>query len=183
MVYAVRKGRRQGLFTSWQEVEPLVKGFPGAEFRKFRSREEAEAWLRGQEATPQGRPTRGLVVDASCPGNPGPVEWRVYRLEDGTLLLQEGPFPGGTNNAGEFLGLVEALKWALETGYPGPVYTDSQVALAWFKRKEARAQVANPTLGARLREAEAWLQSQKSLPPVLLWEKAWGENPADYGKK
>ena len=44
--FAVRKGHQRGIFhQSWKEVEPLVKGFSGAEFKSFASRAQAEAFM------------------------------------------------------------------------------------------------------------------------------------------
>lgn len=44
-VYAVRKGVRPGIYSSWEECERQVKGFSGAEHRAFKSQEEAELYL------------------------------------------------------------------------------------------------------------------------------------------
>ena len=33
--YAVRKGLNTGIYTNWDEAEKNVKGFPGAEYKKF----------------------------------------------------------------------------------------------------------------------------------------------------
>jgi ribonuclease HI len=46
-IYAVRKGRQIGLFRTWEEIEPLVKGYSGASYRSFRSIDEANAYLTG----------------------------------------------------------------------------------------------------------------------------------------
>lgn len=43
--YAVRKGRNTGVFTSWAECQKQTKGFSGAVFKSFTSREEAEAFV------------------------------------------------------------------------------------------------------------------------------------------
>ena len=43
--YAVAKGRSKGVFTKWTDVVPLVKGYTFAKFRKFATREEAEAFV------------------------------------------------------------------------------------------------------------------------------------------
>ena len=43
--YAVARGRDEGVFLSWEETEPLVKGFSGAVHHRFDSLEEAEAFL------------------------------------------------------------------------------------------------------------------------------------------
>ncbi len=48
--YAVQKGRRPGLYTSWAETEKQVKGFAGARFKGFEKQSEAEAWLQGDES-------------------------------------------------------------------------------------------------------------------------------------
>jgi hypothetical protein len=39
------RGREEGVFLSWEETEPLVKGFSGAVHHRFDSLEEAEAFL------------------------------------------------------------------------------------------------------------------------------------------
>lgn len=44
--YAVAVGRRTGIFRSWEEAEPLVRGFPGNVHQMFRSRDRAEEYLR-----------------------------------------------------------------------------------------------------------------------------------------
>ncbi|PNH03045.1 hypothetical protein TSOC_010937 [Tetrabaena socialis] len=45
-VYAVRVGRRPGIYESWDEVKPLVSGYPGAQHKSFAGRAAAEAYLR-----------------------------------------------------------------------------------------------------------------------------------------
>ena len=39
--YAVRKGLNTGIYTNWDEAEKNVKGFPGAEYKKFSTLKEA----------------------------------------------------------------------------------------------------------------------------------------------
>lgn len=43
--YAVRKGRSHGIFYSWAECEKQVKGFPGAEYKSFKTLAEAEKYM------------------------------------------------------------------------------------------------------------------------------------------
>lgn len=47
--YAVRKGRQAGVYLTWSDCEPLVRGFSGAEYKKFPTREDAEAYVNGLE--------------------------------------------------------------------------------------------------------------------------------------
>ena len=44
-VYAVRNGRKTGIFTTWAECKAQVDGFPGARYKGFTDPNEATAWL------------------------------------------------------------------------------------------------------------------------------------------
>lgn len=46
-VYAVRKGRKTGLFYSWPVCQEQIKGYSGAEYKSFKSMQEANAYLAG----------------------------------------------------------------------------------------------------------------------------------------
>lgn len=52
-IYAVKKGKSTGLFSSWEECRTSVEGYPGAEFKGFAAEEEARAYLEGC-ASPAG---------------------------------------------------------------------------------------------------------------------------------
>lgn len=43
--YAVRKGKEQGIFKTWKDCEEQVKGYSGAEYKKFSTYEEAEEFM------------------------------------------------------------------------------------------------------------------------------------------
>ena len=43
--YAVKRGVRPGVYETWSACEPLVKGFPGAIYKGFQTRLEAEAFV------------------------------------------------------------------------------------------------------------------------------------------
>lgn len=43
--YAVRKGRRTGIFETWNEIHPLIDKFVGASFKKFKTQKEAEDFV------------------------------------------------------------------------------------------------------------------------------------------
>ena len=44
-VYAVRKGKKTGVFYSWAECKAAVDGYPGAEYKGFPTVEEARAFF------------------------------------------------------------------------------------------------------------------------------------------
>ena len=44
-IYAVRKGKTTGIFYSWDECSASVNGYPGAEYKSFTTKEEANSYL------------------------------------------------------------------------------------------------------------------------------------------
>ncbi len=199
--YVVWKGRKTGIFHSWAECEAAVKGYREAEYKAFDSRGEAERALAAGYEAYKGRPASSqkwlfavekpilpsIAVDAACSGSPGVLEFRGVEMEIGKSIFEEGPFADGTNNVGEFLAIVEAMKWLDEHQKPWPVYSDSANAIKWVKDKKCNTQLrrmpSNKALFERIAEAEkrlGFLTKRK----VLKWDTgAWGEIPADYGRK
>lgn len=200
--YVVWKGRKTGVFASWEECEAQVKGFPGAAYKAFPSREMAErAWqggYRDDESRPASRQqwlfalhppiSESYCVDAACSGSPGRLEWRAVQTATGKEIFRQGPYENGTNNIGEFLALVHALAWLKQRGDPAPVYSDSETALAWLKAKRCKTDLPpdarNAPLFDLIARAEAWLAANEYPNPVLKWDtEAWGEIPADFNRK
>lgn len=46
-VYAVRRGKVIGILDSWDACKEAVEGYPGAEYKSFKSVEEAKAYMEG----------------------------------------------------------------------------------------------------------------------------------------
>jgi ribonuclease HI len=207
--YTVWKGRRTGVFSSWEECEKQVKGFFGAQFKAFDTMEEAGRALAGRYEDFEGKASssgkwRGsatrpelpsLAVDAACSGSPGRLEYRGVLTESGQQIFRAGPFADGTNNVGEFLAIVEAFRWLKERKRDWPVYSDSENAIGWVRQGRARtrlkATAGNRQLFRLMGEAEADLAGtgQSEGPRMrdrrlLKWNTAeWGEIPADFGRK
>lgn len=45
--YAVRKGRKNGIYHSWAECQTQITGFSGAEYKSFKTEEEAIQYIHG----------------------------------------------------------------------------------------------------------------------------------------
>ena len=128
-----------------------------------------------------------IAVDASCPGNPGPMEYRGVCLRTGKELFHFGPITA-TNNIGEFLAVVHALALLHEKQSPLTIYTDSKTAQAWVRNRKAKTLLQRtPETETALRlvqRAERWLRTHACANPIEKWEtKLWGEIPADFGRK
>jgi len=89
----------------------------------------------GMAVFPQSAIAGSYCVDAACSGSPGRLEYRGVVTSTGKEFFRQGPFENGTNNVGEFLAIVHALIWLKRKKVSSPVYSDSQTAITWVKRK------------------------------------------------
>lgn len=48
--YAVKKGKKRGIYETWAECQLQVKGYSGAVFKSFKTKAEAESFLIGEES-------------------------------------------------------------------------------------------------------------------------------------
>ncbi len=130
---------------------------------------------------------QSLAVDAACSGNPGKMEYRGVYLADGQEKFHFGPMLG-TNNIGEFLAIVHGLALLKQKNLDMPLYTDSQTAISWIKQKKCKTLLTRTSkteeLFQYIERAEAWLKNNTYTTLILKWDtKAWGEIPADFGRK
>lgn len=132
--------------------------------------------------------SNSISVDAACSGNPGKMEYQGVTTA-GKKQLFHRAFPLGTNNIGEFLALVHALAFLKGQDMGDlPIYSDSQIAIGWVKKKKCKTTLARSKKTESLYEyidrAEAWLKENKLTNPIYKWNtKVWGEIPADFGRK
>ncbi len=153
--YVVWKGRKTGIFSSWEACAAQVQGFAGARYKSFASRLAAEQALQGKYAAHVGKPVSSgewlfspdppvaasWCVDAACSGSPGPLEYRGVDLRTGKEIFQQGPYEHGTNNVGEFLAIVHALMLLKKRRSALPVYSDSATAIGWVKKKHCNTEL------------------------------------------
>ena len=201
--YVVWQGRKPGIYTSWKECEAQVSGFENARYKAFDSMVEAEKafsdnpWkyfnIKKREPEQISFSVNQIIkesvaVDAACSGNPGKMEYRGVCVATGEEIFHFGPLEGGTNNIGEFLGIVHALALLKQQNNAIPVYSDSINAIKWVKKKKCNTKLKPTNENAYLFElisrAEKWLTENDYPNPIIKWETdKWGEIPADFGRK
>lgn len=206
--YVVWKGKTPGIYTSWEACQEQIKGVKGAIYKAFPSLAAAEeafdknprsyiskkksgtkGKLSEQEKLLLGTPEyHSIAVDAAVSGNPGLLEYRGVDTKSGKVLFKQGPFADGTNNIGEFLAIVHGLAYLKERKSDRILYSDSRTAISWVRKKACNTQLKPSKKNARLFElidrAIAWLQTHDYRTPIVKWEtQAWGEIPADFGRK
>ena len=205
--YVVWKGRQTGVFTTWADCQAQTNGFEGAVFKSFESKELAEkafhdssyeyigknkkvvSQLSDEALLLIGEPIEdSIAVDGAWNNNTGIVEYQGIDYKTKEVLFHVGPLEDGTINMVEFLAIVHALALCKQKGWKQPIYSDSKIALGWINAKKASTNhppsETNKKLFEMLDRAEKWLENNTYENELLKWEtKAWGENPADFGRK
>ena len=164
-IYAVRKGKTTGIFYSWDECSASVNGYPGAEYKSFTTKEEANVYLgnsfaiqieeekKAQKNTALDgtESTLTAYVDGSFDPSIGKYAFGCILLTpDGEIIRESGngqdPESLAIRNvAGEMLGAMYAVQWAINHGYPSlTIYYDYEGIAKWaqgdWKAKNKRTQ-------------------------------------------
>ncbi|GEM_PF-247503 len=130
--YAVKKGRKQGIYNTWNECRVQVEGFRGAIYKAFSSYDEAYSFINsdyivnensnGKEIIKSNK--TGIDIAEAYVDGSYSDEYKMYSY--GVVILHKNEvvkFSGRDNEsdnlsmrnvAGELLGAIEAIKWALK---------------------------------------------------------------------
>ena len=127
--YAVRKGKKTGVFESWDACKAAVDGYPGAEYKSFTDYEEAVRFTGSKKTVgivgdiPDKQDTLLAYVDGSYDDRMKKYAFGcVFLLADGRIFTE---FGNGDNEqslqhrnvTGEMLGAMYAVKFALYNSF------------------------------------------------------------------
>lgn len=202
--YVVWRGNQPGIYDNWLQCKAQIDGFQGAQYKAFPNKAQAELafkdsyWKYVYNNTNPESPKpainnlpiekNSICVDAACSSNPGVMEYRCVDTATKEVIFHRGPFEEGTNNIGEFLGLVHAIAYLQKNNIVKTVYTDSATAIAWVKAKKAKTKLEptdyNTELFELIERAENYLKTHTISIDIRKWDtEHWGEIPADFGRK
>ncbi len=204
--FVVWVGENPGIYTNWKDCQEQINGYPDAKYKGFKTLATAEKafeegyeeyWgkdvfestLTEEQIALLGKPKiPSISVDAACSTTTGLMEYRGVDTETKKEIFHGGPYEEGTNNVGEFLAIVHALAFCKKNNLDLPIYSDSKYAISWVKNKHHRSNLIpsekNKKLFELLERGEKWLAQNTYSHKILKWEtQAWGENPADFGRK
>ncbi len=148
--YAVQQGHNPGVYLNWGACEAQVKGYPGAKYKSFPTREEAEAFVGGRVSDESGHTLPDPPDDSSL----------VHIWVDGSCIVkEEGEFQLGwaylivrtgqevhrasgndipleahrhRNVAGEIMAVLKAIAWCQEQNISAAkIYFDYQGLESW----------------------------------------------------
>lgn len=124
--YAVKKGKRPGIYNSWSECERQVRGFSGAVYKSFKNKDEAQLFLGEEKSRYQGyEPSKPLIayVDGSYNIKTGKYGFGCVLIEGQTVIKEmngcgsDSDYVDMRNVAGEICGSLCAMDYAARNGY------------------------------------------------------------------
>lgn len=204
--YAVVRGKIPGIYTQWfgaGGAQEQVAGFPGARYKGFATKEEAQAFLssggrvarnpkekkRKEPAAHEVTPfvaTPDMIrvyTDGGCLNNPGPGGYGVVICRGEAQEELSGGFSLTTNNRMELLAVIKGLEAVAAEDRPVLVTSDSRYVLnglekGWAKGWRARGWKkadGNPALNPDL--WERLLTLFESMRVHLNWVKGHAGHP------
>lgn len=198
--YVVWKGRKTGIFETWDECKIQIEDFKGSLYKSFNTFEEAKTAFNSKpheslsltEKTPPDKNStpikNAICVDGAFDTKNKVAEYQGIHLETKKTLFRQGPFEKAGINLVEFLAIVHALAYCYKNDLDLPIYSDSTTAIAWVRNKKIKTDVERSSENKEVFElidrALIWLHQHKYTNKILKWEtEFWGENPADFGRK
>lgn len=140
-VYAVKKGLKTGIFSTWEECKKQVHGFPGAQYKSFPTMQEAEAYLGSSEnlisQPEQDEDVCIAYVDGSFDAAKNAYSYGCILLYQGSRREMSKAFLGTEdvsmrNVAGELEGAMAAMQYCEQNNIRNlHLYYDYQGIESW----------------------------------------------------
>ena len=137
--YAVKKGRHPGIYDTWDEAKNQVHGYTNAEYKSFKTLDEAERFMSStpKKSISTGKHTLTYVtnemavdkdtveayVDGSYHKASSRYSFGVALIKNGEVIstlqrVGDNPkYQGSWQIAGEVFGTLHAIHWAIKNGY------------------------------------------------------------------
>jgi ribonuclease HI len=147
-VYAVKKGRKAGIFDTWEECKAQTKGYSGAIYKSFHDRKDALDYLNEGEPTLTIENIKDenlkendikIYIDGSNHGETGLYSYGVVCLlrnksSNETMKGVGLKHKEMRNVAGEIVAALKAVEWAIKNGYEKVyLYHDYSGTAEWVK--------------------------------------------------
>ncbi|MDN6194113.1 MAG: ribonuclease H1 domain-containing protein [Alkalibacterium gilvum] len=123
--YAVKTGHKPGIYSTWAEASKQVSGFSGAQFKSFKSLNEAKAYTANQEKKEKNSDQNTLIayVDGSFDKRTKIYSYGAVLLKNNTVIKElsnsanDPKYAESFQIAGECFGALNAIRWAIKNGY------------------------------------------------------------------
>ena len=89
--YAISAGHIPGIYTSWPEAQAQIRGFSGAVYKGFATRDEAAAWLKNPSYTSSANRKTARKQSAAAAPKTSPRAGEISIYTDGGSINNPGP--------------------------------------------------------------------------------------------
>lgn len=120
--YAVKKGLTPGIYTNWPDCQAQIKGYSGAIYKGFATKEEAEDFIGGKSEVFGKEDTEAVAyVDGSYDVSTGSFSYGMVMFHDGkeehfSKKYENHDLASMRNVAGEIEGARAAMQYCLDKG-------------------------------------------------------------------
>lgn len=196
--YAVKKGRKTGIFTTWAECQKQVSGFPKAEFKSFISKQEADNWLKEIKSSNENRRKSYSVIVYTDGGsrNHGnkkgehvkkndKAAWAYLIKYQGSIISDTDGEYGSTNNRMEIMALKKALLDLKQRELQNEkilVVLDSKYVLDAITKQWLQSWEKNgwkTSAGTSVKNKELWMEISRLLPEFPNLDYQWTKGHAN----
>jgi|SRR5690554_42031 ribonuclease HI len=138
--YAVKIKNKSWIKSSWEETIPLIKGVKGVLHKSFKTKEEAEAWIKG--ISPKEDDGLFVYVDGSFFEDFNYAGWAFVVVFNGKEMHRDSgitEIPAKSRNIdGELTASIKALEWLNSNDKTGVICHD-YLGVAHFATGEWKA--------------------------------------------
>lgn len=196
--YAVKKGRKTGIFTTWAECQKQVSGFPKAEFKSFISKQEADNWLKEIKSSNENRRKSYSVIVYTDGGsrNHGnkkgehvkkndKAAWAYLIKYQGSIISNTDGEYGSTNNRMEIMALKKALLDLKQRELQNEkilVVLDSKYVLDAITKRWLQSWEKNgwkTSAGTGVKNKKLWMEISRLLPEFPNLDYQWTKGHAN----
>jgi ribonuclease HI len=191
--YAVKRGRKPGIYFNWPDAKAEIDGFQGAVYKGFLTLKDAEEWLNSSASpfkektpAPAAAPVKdGVIIytDGGSLGNPGPGGYGAVILYNNEKKEISGGFKKTTNNRMELMAVIAALRQLEHKDKPVTVYSDSSYVVNGINKGWAKSWKKNNWIKSNKEPAinpDLWSELLDLLQPLnvtFVWVKGHAGNP------
>ena len=129
MFYAVKNGRINGIYDNWESCKEQVQGFKGAQFKKFKTKQEADDYMKDKvEDCMKDIVETFVYCDGSCIHNGLPnakAGIGIYFGDNDPRNVSES-ISGNTNNIAELCAMIRVYDYVKDNV---TIVSDSKYAL------------------------------------------------------
>lgn len=192
--YVVWKGRTKGIFDNWEQCKKSIQGFKGSKYKSYANYDTAvenfvlvnnkNKKIHKRTTDPsmiKQKPNDGILVKSEYMSELDSVKYDCVDIKSSKTIASKKGLINSGKNIGQFLAVVDSLKYNKANGLNQSIYVESKKVLHWIRIKKALTKLEKNNVNKEsfelIKDAEKWLdQNTVEMSKLHKWEtKEWGD--------